>query len=157
MLEELKNLQGTVGKLQSEIKQLRAEIKNAETLREDATKKYVKAFTTAYLDAVVKRERVDAAGMLSKSLRTALDRDDLRQEYAAPLGYAGKGFDGAVWKSWSVDAHDWAPNLKAVIIKGQFQGEYEKKAVSLPFALHLGHEMESDQWRVCLFRIDFKK
>jgi hypothetical protein len=158
ILEELKNLQAALDKLQNEVKQLRTELKTAKTLEvEEATKKFVKLFTTAYLDAVLKFEKVDAATMLSKSLKDQLGTVDGQQEYASPLGFAGKGVDGAQWKAWSIDSQEWAPNCKTVIIKGKFLGKYEQKDIALPFALHVCYEAEIELWRVCLFRIGFKK
>jgi hypothetical protein len=155
VLEELKSLQDAVEKLRSELKQLRAELKGVEARKEE-TLKYVKSFTATYLDAVVRMERADAVAMLSKSLRDLVGDVDQQREYAAPLGYAGQGLDGAKWKSWSIESQDWAPNGKAVIVKGKFQGSYEKKNVALPFTLHVCYEAESELWRVCLFRIDFR-
>src|SRR5262249_46192523 len=89
--EELKNLQAAVAKLHRELKQLRAKIKTAQHRQEEMTQKYVKSFTATYLDSVLQRERADAANMLSKSLRADLGSAERQQEYAGPLGIAGKG------------------------------------------------------------------
>jgi hypothetical protein len=157
VLEELRTLQAALDKLHNEFKQFRTDLKTAQAKQEQVTLKYVETFSTTYLNAVLKAERDDAVTLLSKPLRDLLERSDLQREYAAPLGYAGKGFDGAQWKSWVIDGHDCAPNFKSVFIKGRFQGRYEQKDVALPFVLHVCYESESELWRVCLFRIDFKK
>ncbi len=158
ILDELKSLHAAVAKLEQEVKQLRAELKTAKMLQEEATKKDVRALTTGYLGAVLRAERVDAATMLSKSLKDQLGSGDAQREYAGPLGIAGKGFDGTQWKAWSIDSQDWAPNRKSVIITGKCQGKsVEKKDVAVPFTLHVSYEAESELWKVCLFQIDFKK
>jgi hypothetical protein len=157
LLEEMKGVQAALARLQTEIKQLREDIKAAEVRHEEATVKYAKSFAGTFLDCAIKGKHGDVGDMLAKSL-TGKDKrlaDYIaREQYAAQLHTAGKGHDGAEWKSWSIDSEMLAPNCKAMILKGKFKGSYEKKELVSAFVLHLVLEPDSGQWRVELYSVD---
>ena len=66
--DEIKSVQATLAKLQTEIKQLRADLKAAEVGQEEATVKWVKSFAGTFLDSILKGKDGDAGDMLAKSL-----------------------------------------------------------------------------------------